>query len=77
MGFKKHNWTKYGNIGMRCEIKVLDENNRTLDTMKWAASDKNSERRIFTILKNGYGIFKKPTVPVKKSTDALSTKKLT
>lgn len=76
MGFKKHDWIKYGRQGMKCEIRVFDEDNRQLDIMKWMASDKNAERRIFTILKNGYGIFKKPVIPANKSINSLQTKKL-
>ena len=59
MKFKKHNWSSYGRRGMRVDIKVFDEDNRQLDRMSWAATDKDSERRIFTILKNSYGIFRK------------------
>ena len=65
--FKKHNWSSYGRRGMRIDLRVFDEDNRELDRMKWVASDKNSERRIFTILKNSYGIFRKPKSQESKS----------
>jgi hypothetical protein len=59
MSFKKHNWSKYGHKGILCRIELSDEDGRQLDRMSWNASDKDAERRIFTILKNGYGVFKK------------------
>lgn len=63
MKFKKHDWTKYGQNGMTCKLEVIDEDGRLLDKAKWSISDKNSERRIFTIFKNKYGVFKKKENP--------------
>lgn len=59
MGFKKHNWIKYGKIGRSCNLEIRDENDNILDRAKWLIEDKDSERRIFTIFKNQWGVFKK------------------
>lgn len=58
MVFKKTNWVKYGKPGRTAKIKIMDENGEQLDNMKWLISDKESERKIFTILKNQWGLFK-------------------
>ncbi len=60
MGFKKQDWIKYGKIGRTCELRIKDEDGELLDKAKWLMSDKDSERRIFTIFKNQWGVFKKP-----------------
>jgi hypothetical protein len=57
MPFKKHDWCKYGLREMTAKIEVLDEDGRLLDRAKWNIPDKNSERKIFTIFKNKYGLF--------------------
>ncbi len=58
MGVKKHNWMKQSRQGMICKVEVFDEDGRQLDTFKWNVPDKESEKKIFTILKNAYGVFK-------------------
>lgn len=58
MAFKKHNWVKYGKSGKTFKLEIRDENGEVLDKSKWLASDKESERKIFTIWKNEYGLFK-------------------
>lgn len=72
MGFKKHNWVKYGRKGMKVEVKVLDEDNRTLDFFRWASSDKNTERRIGDLLKKKYQINLNPEI---KPTDSINEMK--
>ena len=56
--YKKVNWVKYGQHGKVWHIKLKDEFGEPLEEMKWSLSDKDAERRIFTILKNQWGLFK-------------------
>lgn len=56
MVFKKHNWIKYGDHGMKVEIKILDEDNRTIDFFRWITSDKKSEKNVLSLLTTKYGI---------------------
>ena len=56
--FKKQNWIKYGKVGRTCKLEVRDENGEILDKAKWLISDKDSERKIFTIFKNEWGVFR-------------------
>jgi len=58
MGFKKVDWVKYGKVGRIWHIKLKDESGESLEEMKWLSEDKDSERKIFTILKNQWGLFK-------------------
>lgn len=67
MSFKKHNWVKYGRRGIICSLEVKDEDGRLLDKAKWTVADKESERKIFTIFKNKYGVFRKPTISPEES----------
>lgn len=61
MGFKKQNWIKYGRFGRTAKLEVRDENGEVLDKAKWLISDKDSERKIFTIFKNEFGLFATPS----------------
>lgn len=66
MGYKKHNWVKYGNNGRRAKIEIYDEDNRVLDKLQWNIEDKNSERVCLNILKKSHGInFKVPKDKIK------------
>jgi hypothetical protein len=58
MTFKKQNWIKYGKVGKICKLELRDEDGEVIDKAKWLLHDKDSERRIFTIFKNEYGLFK-------------------
>lgn len=60
MTYKKQNWVKYGRGGRTCSLEIKDEEGKILDKARWLISDKDSERRIFTIFKNQWGVFKKP-----------------
>ena len=55
--FKKHTWIKYGRVGRKCRLEVIDEDGKILDKAEWLLSDKNSERQIFTIFKHKFGVF--------------------
>lgn len=56
MTFKKHNWVKYGKRGIKCEVKVLDEDDRRLDFFRFSIQDKKAEKNVGNILKSSYGI---------------------
>ena len=56
MKIKKHIWTKYGTKAITCEIKLLDENKKKLDSFRFNTTDKNAQRSIGNILKGSYGI---------------------
>lgn len=61
MPYKKQNWVKYGKEkeGRIAELKIIQDG-KQIDGAKWRISDKISEKKIFTIFKNEYGLFKKP-----------------
>lgn len=48
-------------------IEARDENNVILDSARWNLLDKDKERKIFTIFKNKFGIFKKPEISNEES----------
>ncbi len=63
MVFKKHNWIKYGRRGRTAKLEIYNEDGKLLDKAEWLIYDKESERKIFTIFKNTWGVFKVPTIP--------------
>lgn len=67
MAFKKHSWIKYGRRGRVGKLQVLDEDGNLLDKAEWLLSDKDAERKVFTIFKNEWGVFKKPSIKTEDS----------
>jgi len=65
--YKKTSWIKYGRRGRTGRLQVFDEDGQLLDEAKWILTDKDSERKIFTIFKNQWGVFKKPTIKTEDS----------
>lgn len=73
MAFKKHSWMKYGRTGMKCEIKVFDQDNKKLDFFKFVATDEKSKIHILSTLKRVYGINFTSTI---KEKDSINIKKI-
>lgn len=67
MAYKKHNWINNNRKGMKVELKVLDEDNSTLDFFRWISSDKKTSKRISNILNKTYGINLSTTKESRKS----------
>jgi len=73
MVFKKKSWMKYGSQGMKCEIKIFDENDSKLSFFKFQVQDKKAKNEVLSILKRAYGLNLSSS---KKENDKLDVKKI-
>lgn len=49
--------TEY-NSGERVELIIKDYSGAKIDIFRWSVTDKNTEKKIFYIIKKKYGIFR-------------------
>lgn len=71
MGFKKHNWIKYGSRGYIVEIKLKESTGSKIDFLTYNSDDKKTEEKILDILNRKYGILTSSKKEKKKEGDWL------
>lgn len=54
MGYKKHNWVRWGGGGTVIEIKILDETGTKMDFFR--ANNNEDVKRILKIIKTKYNL---------------------
>ena len=72
MGFKKHNWIRYGRAGDTAQITIRDSAGGKVDEFRYNIIDKKAEKAIANILKRTYNINLSPEI---KSEDSINMKK--
>lgn len=58
------NLFEYNRKGEKAELIIKDYSGAKIDTFKWSINDKNLEKKIYSIVKRKYGMFKPEAPPL-------------
>ena len=65
---------EYSRSGEKAELVIRDYSGAKVETFKWNLNDKNNERKVFSIVRRKYGMFKPEINPEDKDLDWLRKK---